>query len=105
MFELRLERDVHDIEKPKKEKEKKMMSLLQNVKAWFTLDRRKRTGVVRCRYGVNKLMICFIKENEYNIRGSIKSSVPLSAAVSCTVQDVATSSSKIWVDLCVQLEN
>lgn len=60
------------------------MSLLQKVEASFTLDRRKRTAVVRCRYGVNKLMICFIKRNDYKIRGSIKSSVPISAAISCT---------------------
>jgi len=60
------------------------VSLLQKMEAFFTLDRRKRTAVVRSRYGVNKLMICFIKKNDYKIRGNIKSSVPLSAAISCT---------------------
>jgi hypothetical protein len=46
------------------------MSLLQKVEALFTLDRRKRTAVVRSRYGVYKLMICFIKKNDYKSRGS-----------------------------------
>ena len=39
---------MYDTEKPKEEKERKMMSLLQKVEALFTLDRRKRTAVVRC---------------------------------------------------------
>lgn len=61
------------------------MSLLQKVEALFTLDRKKRTAVVGCHYGIIKLMICCIKKNEYKIfRGSIKSSVLLSAAISCT---------------------
>jgi len=34
-----------------------MMSLLQKVEALFTLDRIKRTDVVKHHYVVNKLMI------------------------------------------------
>lgn len=48
------------------------------------IGQEKKNSCSQMPYGVNKLMICCIKKNEYKIRGSIKSSVPSSAAISCS---------------------
>jgi hypothetical protein len=49
-------------------------------------------------------MVHFIKKNEYKVRGSIKSNVPLSAAVSCTsCRDFFLK--KMEKSVCMQLEN
>jgi hypothetical protein len=41
------------------------------------------TAVVRCHYGVNESMTCFIKKNEGKMKVSIKASAPLNAKMSC----------------------
>lgn len=40
-------------------------------------------AVVRCHSTVNEMAICYNKENEVNIKGGIKASVPASAKISC----------------------
>jgi hypothetical protein len=40
-------------------------------------------AVARCHSTVNELTICYNKENEDNIKGCIKASVPASAKISC----------------------
>jgi hypothetical protein len=40
-------------------------------------------AVVRCHSTVNEPAICYNKENEHNIKGGIKASVPASAKISC----------------------
>jgi hypothetical protein len=53
------------------------------MEVWGMWNMGTSTVVVRCHYGANKSMTCFIKENKDKIGTSMKASAPLNANISC----------------------
>jgi len=59
------------------------MSPLREDGGAGTLDREVIIAAVRCHYSVYRLMIHFVKKIEGEMRGSIKTNVPISVKILC----------------------
>jgi hypothetical protein len=62
---------------------RKLMSLFKKMEVLDKLGREIRTVAVGQHFGVNKLMIHFIKQKRRREQGSVKASVPLSVKTCC----------------------
>lgn len=70
-------------EECKDKRTRQVMFLLQKVEVLDKLYVGIIIGMVRCTYNINKMTICFHKNNEEKIRESVKASALLSKKISC----------------------
>jgi hypothetical protein len=77
-----------------------MFELWQRIVMYVMMDRRMSIAAVGGSYDANKSMICFKRENESKIRGSIKASFSLSMKMFCV--NCERFIEKIWLYMWIQ---